>query len=190
MPHPLFSPYQLGDITLPNRMVMAPLTRNRANLDGDTPHSQHVRYYSQRAGAGLIISEGAQISAEGKGYFRTPGIYTDAQVEAWKAVTDAVHNKGGRIFCQLWHTGRMSHTQFQPGGQPPVAPSAIRADAQTFADGGMVDTSMPRALETDEIPRLVEDYVHAAKCAKSAGFDGVELHGANGYLLDQFFRTS
>ena len=190
MDHALFSSFTLGDLKLSNRIVMAPLTRNRANLDDDTPSALHARYYAQRASAGLIISEGTQISAEGKGYFRTPGIYTSAQVEAWKAVTDAVHDKDGKIFCQLWHTGRVSHTKFQPDGQPPVAPSAIQADAQTYAEGGMIDVSKPRALETDEIPRLVQDYVHAAKCAKEAGFDGVELHAANGYLIDQFFRES
>jgi N-ethylmaleimide reductase len=190
MPHDLFAPITLGDLRLPNRIVMAPLTRNRANLDGDTVTTLHSQYYAQRAGAGLIISEGTQISAEGKGYFRTPGIYTVAQVAAWKAVTDAVHEKGGRIFCQLWHTGRVSHTRFQPGGQDPVAPSAIRADAKTYAGDGMINVSAPRALATDEIPRLVQDYVHAANCAKQAGFDGIELHAANGYLIDQFFRTA
>lgn len=190
MSHDLFNSYTLGDLKLPNRIVMAPLTRNRANLDGDTPSAMHADYYAQRANAGLIISEGTQISAEGKGYFRTPGIYTSAQVAAWKAVTSAVHEVGGRIFCQLWHVGRMSHTSFQPDGQPPVAPSAFKADAQTFAEGGMIDVSAPRALETEEIPRLIEDFGHAAQCAKEAGFDGIELHAANGYLLDQFFREA
>lgn len=190
MTHALFAPFTFSNLELSNRIVMAPLTRNRANLDGDTPSELHVAYYAQRAGAGLIISEGAQISAEAKGYFRTPGIYTAAQVEAWKAVTEAVHHQGGKIFCQLWHCGRISHTQFQQDGQKPVAPSAITADAQTYANGGMVDVSKPRALETDEMPRLVKDYIHAAQCAKDAGFDGVELHAANGYLIDQFFRTA
>lgn len=149
-----------------------------------------LHYYSQRAGAGLIISEGTQISPEGKGYFRTPGIYSDAQVKAWKKVTDSVHKNDGLIYCQLWHVGRISHTQFQPNGQDPVAPSAIQADAQTYAEGGMVDVSKPRALKTEEIPRLVQDFVHAAQCAQDAGFDGVEVHAANGYLLDQFFREA
>lgn len=186
----LFSPTQLGDMTLPNRIVMAPLTRNRASLDGDMPSDMHVDYYSQRAGAGLIITEGAQISAEAKGYFRTPGIYSKDQTEAWKAVTDAVHEKGGRIFVQLWHVGRISHTSLQPGGQSPVAPSAIVAQAKTFTADGFAPVSEPRALETDEIPRLVNDFVLAAQCAKDAGFDGAELHAANGYLLDQFFRSA
>lgn len=188
MSHALFSPFHMGDLNLSNRIVMAPLTRNRATIDGDTTHQLHAAYYSQRAGAGLIISEGTQISAEGKGYFRTPGIYTEAQVAAWKQVTKAVHDKGGLIFCQLWHVGRISHTKLQPDGQPPVAPSAIKADAKTFIEEGFVDVSQPRALETSEIPRLIEDYRHAAQCARDAGFDGVELHAANGYLLDQFMR--
>ncbi len=186
----LFSPLALGNLRLPNRIVMAPLTRNRANLDGDTPSAMHADYYSQRAGAGLIITEGTQISAEAKGYFRTPGIYTHAQTEAWKAVTAAVHEKGGRIFVQLWHVGRISHTSLQPDGQSPVAPSPIVAEAQTFTATGFAATSPPRALRTDEVPRLVHDYVVAAQCAKEAGFDGAELHAANGYLLDQFFRSS
>lgn len=186
----LFSPIQLGDINLPNRIVMAPLTRNRANLDGDTPSSMHADYYSQRAGAGLIITEGTQISAEAKGYFRTLGIYSKAQTEAWKSVTDAVHKKGGRIFVQLWHVGRIGHTSLQPDGQSPVAPSAIAAEAKTFIASGFAATSKPRALKTDEMPRLVNDFVVAAQCAKDAGFDGAELHAANGYLLDQFFRPS
>lgn len=186
----LFSSFRLGDLNLPNRIIMAPLTRNRANLDGDTPGSMHQDYYSQRAGAGLIITEGTQISAEGKGYFRTPGIYTEAQTEAWKSVTEAVHQKGGRIFVQLWHVGRVSHTSLQPEGQPPVAPSAIAAQAKTFTASGFASTSEPRALRTDEMPRLVNDFVLAAQCAKDAGFDGAELHAANGYLLDQFFRSA
>jgi len=190
MTHPLFAPYQLGDLTLPNRIVMVPLTRNRANLDGDTPSAMHADYYAQRATAGLIISEGAQISAQGKGYFRTPGIYTEAQVAAWRKITEAVHQRRGRIFCQLWHVGRMSHTSFQPDGAAPVAPSAIKADAQTFAEGGMIDVSIPRAVETVEISEVIEDYRRAAACAKRAGFDGIELHAANGYLLDQFFREA
>lgn len=190
MSHTLFSPVTMGDVELANRLIMAPLTRNRADVDGDVPHALHETYYSQRASAGLIISEGVQISPEGKGYYRTPGIYSDAQVAAWKRVTDAVHEKGGRIFAQLWHVGRVSHTSLQTDGQAPVAPSAIRADAKTFVEEGFVDTSVPRALRTDEIPRLIQDFVHAASQAKAAGFDGVELHAANGYLLDQFLRAS
>lgn len=190
MSQKLFSPVTVGDVELANRLIMAPLTRNRADVDGDVPHTLHETYYSQRASAGLIISEGVQISAEGKGYYRTPGIYSDAQVAAWKRVTDAVHEKGGKMFAQLWHVGRVSHTSLQIDGQAPVAPSAICAEAKTFVEDGFVDTSVPRALRTDEIPRLIEDFVHAARQAKAAGFDGVELHAANGYLLDQFMRTS
>ncbi len=190
MTHPLYSPVTVGDLELPNRIVMAPLTRNRAALDGDVPHELHETYYSQRADAGLIITEGVQISPEGKGYYRTPGMYGDEQVAAWKRVTDAVHDAGGRIFAQLWHVGRVSHTSLQPDGEAPVAPSAIRAEAQTYVEDGFVDTSTPRALRTDEIPRLIEDYAHSARCARAAGFDGVELHAANGYLLDQFLRAS
>ena len=187
--HPLFSAFRLGDLELPNRLVMAPLTRNRASLEGDVPHELHETYYSQRASAGLIITEGAQISAEGKGYYRTPGIHSDEQVDAWTRVTDAVHGAGGRIFCQLWHVGRMSHTSLQPDGRSPVAPSAIAAESKTYVEDGFADTSTPRALGSDEIPRLIEDFAHAARQAKAAGFDGVELHAANGYLLEQFMRA-
>ena len=150
----------------------------------------HVEYYAQRAGAGIIITEASQISAEGKGYIKTPGIYTEGQVAAWKKVTDAVHAKGGKIVIQLWHVGRISHVDIQPDGQKPVAPSAIAADVKTFTKNGMSPTSEPRALELDEMPRIVADYVHATKMARKAGFDGVEVHGANGYLLDQFLKTS
>jgi len=184
----LFSPLTLGDLTLSNRIVMAPLTRNRALVDGDVPHALNVEYYRQRASAGLIITEGTQISPEGKGYIQTPGIYSPAQVDGWRKVTDAVHAKGGHIFAQLWHVGRISHTSLQPNGQPPVAPSAIRANTKTFIATGFADVSAPRALETSDIKRIVEDYRKAARNAKDAGFDGVELHGANGYLIDQFLR--
>jgi len=184
----LFSPFPLGDLTLPNRIVMAPLTRNRARPDGDVPHALNVTYYAQRASAGLIITEATQISPEGKGYIQTPGIYSAAQVAGWRAVTDAVHAKGGHIFLQLWHVGRISHTSLQPNGEPPVAPSAIRANSQVFTAKGFEQTSAPRALETTEVGRIVEDYRKAAVNAKEAGFDGVELHAANGYLIDQFLR--
>lgn len=184
----LFTPLQLGDLTLPNRVVMAPLTRNRARPDGDVPHDLHAEYYAQRASAGLIVTEATQISPEGKGYIQTPGIYSDAQVAGWKTVTDAVHDKGGRIFLQLWHVGRISHVSLQPDGRPPVAPSKITANAQTFIGDGMVDVSSPRALGLEEIPRLIDDYRKGAENAKRGGFDGVELHAANGYLLDQFLR--
>ncbi|ASP21767.1 2,4-dienoyl-CoA reductase [Antarctobacter heliothermus] len=184
----LFDPITIGAIALRNRVVMAPLTRNRA-LEGDAPMDIHVEYYRQRAGAGLIITEASQISPEGKGYAWTPGIYSDAQVAGWKKVTDAVHAEGGKIVLQLWHVGRISHTSLQEGGKAPVAPSAIRAEGVPTFDGTqMVDVSEPRALDLDELPRIVEDFRKATLNAKAAGFDGVEVHGANGYLLDQFLK--
>ena len=184
----LFSPAKAGNLELANRIVMAPLTRNRADDHTGEVSDMHVEYYRQRAGAGLIITEAAQISAEGKGYVATPGIYTPGQVAAWKKVTDAVHEEGGKIVIQLWHVGRISHVSLQPNGQSPVAPSAIGAEAPTFTRDGPATTSEPRALEADELPRIVADYVHAAKCAREAGFDGIELHSANGYLLDEFLK--
>lgn len=184
----LFDPLRLGDLELPNRVVLAPLTRNRALPDGDVPHELNAEYYAQRAGAGLLITEGSQISPEGKGYAWTPGIHSAAQVEGWRKVTDAVHARGGRVFIQLWHVGRVSHTSLQPGGQAPVGPSAIAAETRTFDGKGFVETSTPRALETGEIARVVEDFRKAAENARAAGFDGVELHAANGYLIDQFLR--
>jgi N-ethylmaleimide reductase len=184
----LFEPAQAGAFKLANRIVMAPLTRNRAG-PGLVPEPLTVEYYVQRATAGLIIAEATQISAQAQGYAGTPGCYTDDQVQGWKRVTDAVHAKGGTMVVQLWHTGRVSHTSFQKDGQAPVAPSAIRANSKTFLAGqGFVDASMPRALELDEIPGIVEDFRHASTCAIEAGFDGVELHGAHGYLLDAFLR--
>lgn len=184
----LFSPLQMGGLDLPNRIVMAPLTRNRADdVTGEVGPMQ-AEYYAQRASAGLIITEATQISPEGKGYVGTPGIHTPGQVAAWRQVTDAVHAEGGRIVVQLWHVGRISHVSLQPGGQAPVAPSEIAAKAQTVTREGFVDTSAPRALRLDEMPRIVADYVHAARCARDAGFDGIELHAANGYLLDQFLK--
>jgi N-ethylmaleimide reductase len=181
----LFQPYKLGDLTLRNRIVMAPLTRNRAS-DGDIPNDLMVEYYRQRASAGLIVSEASQISQQGQGYIHTPGIYDDAQVAGWRRVTDAVHEAGGSIFIQLWHVGRVSHVSLQPDGGAPVAPSAIRAKTRTFVASGFVETSEPRALALNEIPGIVSDYARAAANAKAAGFDGVEIHAANGYLLDQF----
>ncbi|MFS4438690.1 alkene reductase [Paracoccaceae bacterium GXU_MW_L88] len=183
----LFEPYSLGPITLKNRVVMAPLTRNRA-ADGLVPGPHAAEYYAQRASAGLIIAEATQVSAQAQGYQDTPGIYTDAQIAGWREVTDAVHAKGGKMFVQIWHTGRISHVSVQPNGDAPVAPSAIRAEAKTFVNGGFEDTSTPRALELDEIPGIIADFRHAAACAMKAGFDGVEIHGANGYLLDQFSK--
>ena len=184
----LFTPLELGDLTLPNRVVMAPLTSNRALPDGDVPHALNAEYYAQRATAGLIISEGTQISPEGKGYIQTPGIYSATQVAGWRTVTDAVHAAGGRIFAQLWHVGRISHVSLLPGGQAPVAPSPISAKSQTFTASGFADASEPRALETEELSRVVADYRRAAENATAAGFDGVEIHAANGYLIDQFLR--
>ena len=183
----LFDSFRPGDVTLSNRIVMAPLTRNRA-VAGFVPSPLAVEYYAQRADAGLIITEASQISQQGQGYQDTPGIYSDAQVEGWKKVTDAVHAKGGRIYIQLWHVGRVSHTALQPNGGAPVAPSAIRAETKTFVNNGFAETSEPRALELSEIPGLIEDYRRAAANAIRAGFDGVEIHGANGYLIDQFLR--
>jgi len=186
--HTLFDPIQFGDIACPNRIVMAPLTRNRATAGSDTPHALNAEYYVQRASAGLLIAEATQISPEGKGYAWTPGIYSDAQIEGWRGVTSAVHSAGGRIVLQLWHVGRISHTSLQPGGAAPVSASAITAKAKVFIEQpvGFADTSTPRALKTDEIPRLIVDYRRAAENALKAGFDGIELHAANGYLLQQF----
>lgn len=183
----LFTPIQLGDLALANRIVMAPLTRNRAG-DANAPQDINVEYYRQRASAGLIISEGSQISAQAVGYPRTPGIHSAAQVAGWKRVTDAVHEQGGRIFIQLWHTGRISHTSLQPNRSLPVAPSALKAAGQAVTFEGMQDFETPRALATDEVPGIAVDYASAAQRAKEAGFDGVEIHAANGYLLDQFLR--
>jgi len=185
---PLFTAVTIGDLTLPNRIAMAPLTRNRAIEPDTVPSPLAPLYYRQRASAGLIISEATQISQQGQGYVWTPGCFTEAQVEAWRRVTDAVHADGGHIFLQLWHVGRISHTSLQPGGGAPVAPSAIAAKTKTFIASGFADVSAPRALETGEIAGIIADYAHAAACARRAGFDGVELHGANGYLIDQFLR--
>ena len=188
----LFLPYTLGDLQLPNRVIMAPLTRCRARQPGDVPWELNATYYAQRATAGLIIAEATQISPQGKGYAFTPGIYSDEQIEGWRKVTSAVHREGGRIVLQLWHVGRISRPELQPDGQTPVAPSAIRPEgAQTFIDetSGMVDVLEPRALAPEEIPGIVDQYRRGAENARRAGFDGVEIHGANGYLLDQFIRS-
>jgi N-ethylmaleimide reductase len=185
----LFSPFTMGALSLANRIVMAPLTRSRMGRDG-VPNELHARYYAQRASAGLIISEATNISSQARGYALTPGIWTEEQVAGWKKVTDAVHAAGGLIVCQLWHVGRFSHVDLQPGGEAPVAPSAIRAEGQTYTENGMVEVSMPRALETSEIPGIIEQYRNAAIYAQRAGFDGVEVHSANSYLLDQFLRDS
>ena len=185
----LFEPARIGDISLANRIVMAPLTRNRAAAR-QVPSALAVTYYAQRASAGLVVTEASQISAEAQGYLDTPGIYSEEQVAAWKKVTDAVHAEGGKIVIQLWHVGRVSHVSLQPGGIAPVSSSAKRANSKTFTKDGFVDVSAPRALRTDELARIVADYRHAARCAQRAGFDGVELHAANGYLIDQFLRDS
>jgi len=183
----LFAPINVGALKLANRMVMAPLTRNRAG-SGLSPSEFAAEYYAQRASAGLIIAEATQVSAQAQGYADTPGCFNDAQVAGWRKVTDAVHAKGGTIVVQLWHTGRVSHTSFQKDGGAPVGPSAIRAKMKTYAKGGFVDCSTPRALALDEIPGIVEDFRYASARAIEAGFDGVELHGAHGYLLDAFLR--
>lgn len=184
----LFEPIQIGRYTLPNRVVMAPLTRNRAKQPGDIPWELNAEYYRQRADAGLIITEATHISPQGKGYAYTPGIYSDAQIAGWRQVTEAVHSAGGRMFLQLWHVGRISHPDLQPGGQLPVAPSAIKPEGQAFTEQGFKPFVTPRALTTNEIPGIIEQYRQAAVNAAAAGFDGVEIHAANGYLLDQFLR--
>jgi N-ethylmaleimide reductase len=184
----LFEPFNMGKLILKNRMVMAPLTRCRAIHGTDAPHALNAEYYAQRASAGLIISEATQISPFGKGYAWTPGIFSPEQVAGWKLVTDAVHKKGGVIFAQLWHVGRISHESLQPNGRAPVAPSAIAVKGQkTFIESGsFAEITPPRALEQDEIQKTIEDYRKAARNAIDAGFDGVEVHGANGYLIHQF----
>ena len=184
----LFEPFKLGPITLPNRVVMAPLTRNRAVPPGMVPSPLAVEYYGQRASAGLLITEASQVSQQGQGYQDTPGIYSGEQVAGWRKITDRVHERGGRIFIQLWHVGRISHDSLQPNGGKPVAPSAIRAKGKTFVNGTFTDISEPRALELSEIPGIIDDFKRAAENAMAAGFDGVEIHGANGYLLDQFAK--
>lgn len=185
----LFSPVRMGSIELANRLVMAPVTRSRYDEDG-VPGDLHATYYAQRATAGLIVAEATNISAQGRGYAATPGIWNDAQVAGWRKVTDAVHAAGGKIVSQLWHVGRFSSVDLQPDGQAPVAPSAIKAEGNTYTANGFVPVSMPRALETGEIPGIIEQYKLAAENAKRAGFDGVEVHSANSYLLDQFLRDS
>ena len=192
MPHTsssnVLSSVRIGDLQLKNRVVMAPLTRSRSDDDG-VPPSFAADYYGQRASAGLIVSEATNISPQAVGYALTPGIWSEAQVEAWRSIVDAVHAREGVMFLQLWHTGRISHPDLQ-GGEPPVAPSAIRPVGQAFTKDGMKDHVTPRALATDEVPRIVDDYRRAAANAKAAGFDGVEVHSANNYLLEQFIRDS
>ncbi|UCV30266.1 alkene reductase [Ferribacterium limneticum] len=185
----LFDPIKIGDIALANRIVMAPLTRNRA-IEGHKPGPLTVEYYRQRATAGLIIAEASQISPMAQGYLDTPGIYSTEQVAAWREVTDAVHAEGGRIVLQLWHVGRISHTSLLPDGAAPVSSTSRRPEAMTFTRDGFVPVSEPRALRDDELPALIEDYRRAARNAIAAGFDGVEIHAANTYLIEQFLRDS
>jgi len=194
MPSSLFSPLTLGRLQLPQRVLMAPMTRSRSSQPGDVPNALMAEYYAQRAGAGLIITEATQISPQGQGYSFTPGIYSEAQVQGWRLVTEAVHARGGRIFLQLWHVGRMSHASFH-AGQAPVAPSALAPDAKVWlvgedGIGRMQDCPVPRALSLAEIAAIVNDFRLAAANAMRAGFDGVEIHGANGYLIDQFLRST
>lgn len=191
---PLFEPVKIGAFEAPNRIVMAPLTRSRSTAKTNEQTGLHALYYAQRASAGFIVSEATQISQQGQGYAWTPGIFTDEQVESWKPVTDAVHNAGGRIVCQLWHVGAVSHPVFQPDGGKPVSSSAWTPEGEAFVgdrhpDGPQVPFEEARAMTTDDIARVLDDYSHAARCAAQAGFDGVELHAANGYLIDQFMRS-
>ncbi|MCB1737602.1 MAG: alkene reductase [Gammaproteobacteria bacterium] len=187
MPFDLFTPLRVGALELPNRIVMAPLTRCRAGVER-TPNALMAEYYTQRAEAGLIISEATAVMPEGNGYVNTPGIYNAAQIAGWRAVTDAVHAAGGRMVLQLWHVGRISHPALQPGRVLPVAPSAIRPAGQAYTYEGLFDLVTPRALGIEELPGIVAAYRQATLNAREAGFDGVEVHGANGYLLDQFLR--
>ncbi|MFD1871695.1 alkene reductase [Hymenobacter bucti] len=184
----LFTPFKVGALTLPNRLVMAPMTRSRAKAEGNVPDDSTVKYYVQRASAGLIITEGSQVSPQGVGYIYTPGIHSQEQVAGWKKVTDAVHAAGGRIYIQLWHVGAISHPFFH-NGELPVAPSAVQPKGvQAFTANGQEEIPTPRALTTEEVKATVEDFRQAAKNAHEAGFDGVEIHGANGYLVDQFIQ--
>ena len=187
---PLFTPFQVGALTVPNRLALAPMTRSRAQNPGNVPTDSVVKYYVQRASAGLLITEGSQISPQGVGYIYTPGIHSAEQVAGWKKVTDAVHAAGGRIFIQLWHVGAVSHPFFH-NGELPVAPSAVQPQGvKAFTGKGMEEIPTPRALETAEVKAVVADFRQAAQNAKDAGFDGVEIHGANGYLVDQFIQSS
>jgi N-ethylmaleimide reductase len=191
----LFTPTVVSGRILPHRVVMAPMTRARSTQPGDVPNAMNARYYAQRASAALIVSEATQISPQGKGYSFTPGIYSAEQIEGWRLVTQAVHAAGGRIFLQLWHVGRMSHPDFHDG-ELPVAPSAVPFEGEiwkvnpTTGQGEMVDCPVPRALSKQEIQRVIADFRNGARNAMAAGFDGVEIHGANGYLVDQFLRTT
>ncbi len=188
MTNALLQPIQLGAIPAPNRVIMAPLTRGRSD-PGSVPNAMMTEYYRQRAGSGLIISEATGITVEGLGWPAAPGIWNDTQTEAWKPVTEAVHEAGGRIVLQLWHMGRLVHPDFL-GGELPVSASAVRAPGHAHTPTGRQELVTPRSLRLDEIPRIIDDYGRAAQNAKDAGFDGVQLHGANGYLIDQFLRDN
>jgi N-ethylmaleimide reductase len=183
----LFDPVKVGDLELPHRIVMSPLTRSRAGEQLE-PREMNVEYYAQRSSAALIITEATHVTLQGIGYPKTPGIGTEAQIEGWKRVVNAVHERGGKIFLQLWHVGRISHPSMQENGESPVAPSPIKAKGELFTYDGMKEFVAPRALETSEIPGIVEYFRQGAENAKRVGFDGVEIHGANGYLLDQFLE--
>jgi N-ethylmaleimide reductase len=187
----LFTPMTIGELSLSHRVVMAPLTRMRATVPGNAANEMMAKYYAQRASqGGLIIAEASQVSEDGRGAPCTPGIHSPEQVAGWKLVCDAVHAEGGKIYLQLWHMGRLSHPSHQPDGGLPIAPSAVAADTMVMTpDFERVPAPTPRALETGEIPGLIERYVHAARCAMEAGFDGIEIHSANGYLLEQFLQT-
>ena len=184
----MFTPYKLGDLELPNRIVMAPLTRTRATPQTLAANDLIAEHYAQRADAGLLIAEASQVSRQGQGYENTPGVYSPEQTAGWRKVTERVHKAGGRIFLQLWHVGRISHTAFQPGGAAPVSSSNKPAGTKVLIDGKFHEASTPRALDASEIPAIVADFAHAAQCAKDAGFDGVEIHAANGYLIEQFLK--
>jgi len=185
----LLQPITLGDLELKNRVIMAPMTRNRADNEDEAATELHAEYYSQRAEAGLIISEGAQVSQEAKGYINVANIYTKKQVEGWKKVTDAVHDKGGKIFVQLWHVGRISHPDHH-NGEKPLAPSAINPNSKSYTSEGFKETVTPEAMSTDKVKETVQDFKKAAKNAVDAGFDGIEIHSSNGYLFHQFFNQS
>ncbi|MBS3738531.1 alkene reductase [Mesohalobacter halotolerans] len=186
---PLLQPIKIGDLELNNRVIMAPMTRNRADNEDEAATDLHAEYYSQRVEAGLIISEGSQVSRRAKGYINAANIYTQAQIEGWKKVTKAVHDKGGKIFIQLWHVGRISHPDFH-NGKKPLAPSAINPHTQSFTPNGFKDTVTPKAMTTEEVLETIQEFKRAAKNAVDAGFDGIELHSSNGYLFHQFFNQS
>lgn len=186
---PLLESYLMGDMELRNRIVMAPMTRSRADNPENKPTDIHLKYYTQRASAGLIITEGSQVSKAAVGYINTPGIYSDEQVEGWKTVTESVHKEGGKIFIQLWHVGRISHPDFH-NGDLPLAPDALNPDTKSYTPEGFKDTVTPKRMSIDEVKNTVTDFKNAAVNAQKAGFDGVEIHSSNGYLFHQFFNLS